>query len=127
MAIEGALVGLYVGADHEVVLTNYTTSTKTEIEDVTGWTIELDIRTMDRSETAKLDAVVGVTSGVFNSSPALNTQVTTFSLSAALLATTIFKGDDTPLRYSIWRTDSGFRQPLRYGDVALIRTTQAAI
>ena len=126
MAIEGSLSGLHAGADHQVVFTNYTDQDLDTIQDSTGWDIELDIRSYDRSSTAMLTAQ-GTVSGVFNASPALNTQVTTFSLSAALLATTIFKGDDTPLRYSVWRTDTGFRQPLRYGDVALIRTTQSAI
>ena len=126
MAIEGALVGIHAGDDHQVVFTNYTDQDLDTIQDSTGWTIELDIRTRDRSETALLN-VNGTISGVFNADPDTNTQVTTFSLSAALLATTIFKGDDTPLRYSVWRTDTGFRQPLRYGDVALIRTTQSAI
>lgn len=124
MSIEGSLTGLHVGADHAVVYTNYDTSALTTIEDVTGWTLVLDVRPTDRSSTALL-SVTGIVSGVFNASPALNTQVTTFSLPAALLAKTIFKGDDTPLRYSIWRTDTGFKQPLRYGDVALTRTTQA--
>ena len=124
MAIEGAITGLYVGADHEAVLTTYTTSAKTAIEDVTGWTIVMDIRTTDRSSTALL-SVTGTVSGVFNATPALNTQITTFSLPAALTAKTIFKGDDVPLRASFWRTDTGFKQPLRFGDVALTRTTQA--
>lgn len=124
MSIEGSLTGLHVGADHAVVLTNYTTSALTAIEEVTGWTIVLDIRTTDRASTILL-SVTGTVSGVFNASPAVNTQVTTFSLPAALLAKTIFKGDDTPLRFSIWRTDTGFKQPLRFGDVALTRTTQA--
>lgn len=124
MSIEDSLTGLHTGADHAVVLTNYTTSAKTTVQDSTGWTIVLDIRTTDRSSAALL-SVTGTVSGVFNASPAVNTQVTTFSLPAALLAKTIFKGDDTPLRYSVWRTDTGFKQPLRYGDVVLTRTTQA--
>jgi hypothetical protein len=83
----------------------------------------LDIRDADRASTTRL-SVTGTVSGVFNSVPATNTQKVRFTLADTDLAASIFKGDDTPLRYSIKRTDNGFEQPLRYGDVTITRVTQ---
>jgi hypothetical protein len=123
MALEGALTGLYVGADHAIDMTVYTDSTQETVQEITGWAILLDIRDYDRASTTLL-SVAGTVSGVFNSSPGTNTQNVTFALSDTDLAASIFKGDDTPLRYSIKRTDNGFEQPLRYGDVTITRVTQ---
>ncbi len=123
MAIEGAINGLYVGSDQSIVMTVYTDEDQATVQEITGWSILLDIRKSDTAPTAKL-SIAGVVSGVFNAVPATNTQVVTFTLTDTDLAATIFKGDDTPLRYSIKRTDNGFEQPLRYGDVTITRVTQ---
>lgn len=123
MAIEGALVdattgkGLYIGADMSVVYTDPT-------QDMAGWTLVLDIRQTDTSP-ASLASVSGVVSGTYNADPALNTQIVTFTLGAAALAASIFPGDDWVGRYSIARTNAGFKQPLRFGPVLLTRVTQA--
>lgn len=124
MSIEGALTGLHTSADHSVILRVYTTSAKTVAQDASGWTVVLDIRDSDRASAARL-SVTGVVSGSFNSSPALNTQIVTFTVPKALLLKAIFKTDDLPMRHSFWRTDTGSAQPLRYGDCTVTRTTQA--
>jgi hypothetical protein len=123
MPIEGTLDGLYVGADQSVELTVYQDDGETP-EDVTGWTTVLDIRKSDTAPAAKLSAS-GVVSGTYNADPELNTQVVTFTLSATALASTVLPGDDPALRYSIWRTDSGHKMPLRFGSVIFTRVTRA--
>jgi hypothetical protein len=123
MALEEELVGLYVSANHTIEMVVYANVLHTVVQDITGWTIVLDIRKLDTSGTAKL-SVTGVISGVFNASPASNTQKVTFTPTAAQMAATIFTGDDLPLRHSVWRTDTGTRQPLRFGDCTVVRTTQ---
>ena len=125
MPIEGSLDGLQVGSDHTVDMIVYTTQAKTVIQEITGWAILLDIRASDTAGTSKL-SVAGTVSGVFNSAPGTNTQKVSFSLPRALLATTIFKGEDPTMHYSVWRTDLGSKQPLRHGSVQLTRTTQSA-
>lgn len=130
MAEEAALVdatseqGLYVGADQSVELTVYSNSAKTTIQDVTGWTILLDIRRKDTSASPALLSKTGTVSGVFNATPASNTQKVTFTLSDDDLAATIFTGDEFEGRYSIWRTDAGSEQPLRFGDCTITRLTR---
>jgi hypothetical protein len=116
MATEAALEGLYVGADHVIEYTDTD-------ENMTGWTLVLDIRKSDRAATALL-AETGVESGTYNATPASNTQKFSFTLSDDELAATIFTGDEWTGRYSIWRTDAGFEQPLRFGDCTITRTTR---
>lgn len=129
MAIDDALVdatseeGLYVGADHSVVMTVYSNSAKTTIQDISGWTIVLDIRKKDTTASALL-SVTGTVSGTFNATPASNTQKVTFTLADTDLAATVFTGDEFEGRYSVWRTDAGSEQPLRYGDITITRTTR---
>jgi hypothetical protein len=124
MPTEGALVdhttsmGLFVGADMAVEYTDTD-------EDMTGWTIVLDIRKADTSaDPAKLSKT-GVASGTYNVTPASNTQTFTFTLSDDDLAASVFPGDDWTGRYSIKRTDTGVEMPLRYGAVTITRVTQA--
>ena len=119
MAVEGLLSGLFVGADHQVVYTDEDAVPT----DMTGWTVKLDIRKKD-TDTAALLSVTGTVSGAYANTLGTNAQKVTFILSKALLAATIFTRDDPRMRYSIVRTDAGFQQPLRYGDVPLIRVTQ---
>jgi hypothetical protein len=129
MAIDGALVDgtteetLYIGADHSVVMTVYSNSGKTTIQDIAGWTIVLEIRKKDTSPTALLTKT-GTVSGTFNATPGSNTQKCTFTLSDDDLAATVFTGDEFTGRYSIWRTDAGSEQPLRFGDCTITRTTR---
>ncbi|MDH5244844.1 MAG: hypothetical protein OEW98_00220 [Betaproteobacteria bacterium] len=123
MAIDDTLDGLYVGADHAVVLTVYSDTAQTTCQDIAGWTLVLDIRKTDTAPTALLSAT-GVVSGTFDADPAVNTQVATFTLSDDDLAAATFPGDDPTRRYSIKRTDAGFEQPVRFGDVTLGRVTQ---
>ena len=129
MALEGALVdstseeGLYIGADHTVDLTVYSNAGKTAIQDITGWTIVLDIRKKDTAATALLSKTASI-SGSYNSSPGSNTQKATFTLADTDLAASTFTGDEFTGRYSIWRTDDGSEQPLRYGDITITRTTR---
>jgi hypothetical protein len=125
MAIEGDIDGLHLGADHTVDLTVYTTQAKTVIQDITGWTIVLDMRPSDQSTTAKL-SVTGTISGVFNSVPATNTQKVSFAIPRAIITPAIFPGADPSVQCSVWRTDTGSRQPLRHGSAKLTRTTQSA-
>lgn len=125
MAIDDVLEGLHVGADHVVDMLVWTTKAKTVIQEISGWEIVLDVRLSDLSTAPAKLSVTGTVSGVFNALPASNTQKVSFALPNAILAKTIFKGDDPYLRYSIWRTDTGTKQPLRYGSATLIRTTQA--
>lgn len=125
MAIEGTLDGLSVGADHTVIMTIYTSKAKTAIQDSTGWTVVLDIRLSDLSTAPAKLSVTGTVSGVFNSLPGSNTQKWSFAIPQALITPAIFKGDDPYLRYSFWRTDTGTRQPLRFGSTTVNRTTQA--
>lgn len=120
MAVEGLLSGLFVGADHQVVYTDEDAVPT----DMTGWTVKLDIRRRDTDTTALVSAT-GTVSGTYANTLAANTQKVTFLLPRAVLASTVFKGDDPTMRYSIVRTDAGFQQPLRYGDVPLIRVSQA--
>lgn len=127
MAKEGPLDGLFVGADHVVEYR----SDQNPPEDMTGWTIVLDIRRKDTHGTALLTKAMPVT-GTYNSTPydpnnpASNPQKASCSISDDELSATIFKGDDEKLalRYSIKRTNDGFEQPLRYGDCQIIRVTQ---
>lgn len=129
MAIDGALEDgtsgetLYVGADGLVELTVYADADKTTIQDVTGWTVVLDIRRKDTATTALLSKT-GTVSGSFNSTPGSNTQKVSFTLSDDDLAASTFTGDDFEGRYSIWRTDAGYEQPLRYGDCVVKRLTR---
>ena len=123
MATEAALEGLFVGADHSIDVTVYKAN-GTDIQDITGWTIVLDIRKKDTS-TAALLSKTGVVSGTYNISPGTNTQKVTFTLADDPdLAATVFTGDDWTGRYSIKRTDAGSEQPLRYGAVTITRVTQ---
>jgi hypothetical protein len=124
MAIDAALEGLYIGADHSVELTVYTSAALTAIQDISGWTIVLDIRKKDSSPTPALLSKTGTVSGTHNSSPGSNTQKCTFTLSDDDLAATVFTGDEFTGRYSIWRTDAGSEQPLRFGDCTITRTTR---
>ncbi len=122
MAIDGALAGLFVGADHRVIYRNYAADGVTPLA-MTGWTIVLEFRKTDISGTI-LKTVTGVVTGTFNVDPLTNTEICTFILTDDDLAATIFKGDDPVVRYSIKRTDAGVEQPLRYGDAPITRVTQ---
>src|SRR5689334_12725867 len=116
MAIEGSLAGLYVGADHQVVYTDASDPPA----DMSGWTIVLEVRKFDSHPTILLSKT-GTVSGTYNADPSMNTQKCTFVLDAETdLSSTKFPGDDQQLRYSIKRTDDGFEQPLRYGDLPLV-------
>jgi hypothetical protein len=121
--MEGTLEGLYVGADQSVELTVYQEDGVTP-QNVAGWATTLDIRKSDTAPAAKL-SVSGSVSGTYNADPEVNTQVITFALSASALASTVLPGDDPALRYSIWRTDSGHKTPLRFGSVIFTRVTRA--
>lgn len=108
--------GLYVGADASIVMTIYQADGTTP-QDVTGWTIELDIRRSDMSnDPAKLTETASLTTPL--------TGIVTFSISASQVSADIFPENEWSGRYSVWRTDTGSRQPLRYGDVTITRTTQ---
>lgn len=120
MALEGALDGLFVGADHQVVYRD----ASSPLQDMTGWTVQLDFRRTDTA-TQILLAKVGTVSGTYDADANDNTQVVTFVLTDDDLAAATFKGDDPVVRYSIKRTDSGAEQILRYGDATIIRATQA--
>lgn len=122
MATEGTLDGLFVGADHVVELTVYQDDAAT-IQDITGWTIVLDIRHSDLGSPA-LISKTGTVSGVYNSVPATNTQKVSFTITDDDLAASVFPADDKVYRYSIKRTDAGSEQPLRYGDATIVRVTQ---
>ena len=121
MALTGELVDatsgdtLYVGADHSVPMTIYQSDGVTP-QDITGWTIVLDIRKKDTSSAALLSSTAALTT------PASG--ICTFTLSATDLSASVFTGDDWRGRYSVWRTDSGSKQPLRSGDVTIKRTTR---
>jgi hypothetical protein len=120
MAIDGALDGLFIGGDSEVV---YTDSDPVP-PDMAAWNIVLDIRKKDTSNSPALLSKIGVVSGVYANTQAANQQKVTFTLTAAEIGSTIFKGDDPRMRYSIKRTNAGAEQPLRYGDCTIIRVTQ---
>ncbi len=120
MALELSLEGLFVGADHTVVYAD----ASSPLVDMSGWTVVLDIRKHDTTGTSKF-STQGVVSGSYSATANLNTQVVTFTLSSTDLAATIFPGDDWSGRYSVERTDSGSKQPLAYGDITIIRVTQA--
>ena len=124
MALETTLT-LYVGADASAVYTNYSSSALTTIVEMTGWTVVLDIRTSDTSPNALLSKT-GVISGVFNSTPASNTQVCTFTITDDDTDKAIFPADEAnkTYRFSIKRTDAGSEHPLAYGDCTMVRVTQ---
>jgi hypothetical protein len=117
---EVALEGLFVDADGSVIYSDVSSP----LVDMTGWTVVLDIRKKDTSGTAKLTST-GVVSGAYSLVAGSNTQIVTFTLTSTDLAASVFPGDDWSGRYSIKRTDVGFKQPLRFGDVTITRVTQA--
>jgi hypothetical protein len=116
-APEEELIGLFVGADHVINMTVYADEDETVAQNITGWTIVLEIRKQDTSTgTPKLTTTAAIVSGVAGTC--------SFTISDTDLAATVFTGDDWEGRYSIWRTDAGSEQPLRYGDVTVTRTTR---
>jgi hypothetical protein len=119
MATAGELIGLFVGADHSVIYSD----ADDPPTDMAGWTVVLDIRKRDTSASALLSAT-GVVSGTYSATVASNTQIVTFTLTDEDLAAAIFTGNEWHGRHSIKRTDTGFEQPLRYGDVTITRVTQ---
>ena len=124
MATEGALEDattgetLFVGGDFTIPFTVYTSGGVTP-QNITGWTIVLDIRKRDSSGTVLLTTTATLTTPVSG--------LCTFTLDADDLSYETFTGDEFEGRYSIWRTDTGSRVPLRYGDCVINRTTQGAV
>jgi len=123
MATEGALAylvtgeTLFVGGDFSIPFTVYQSDGSTA-QNITGWTVVLDIRRRDTSNTPPLLTVTATPTTPISG-------VCTFALSAEDLDADVFTGDEFQGRYSIWRTDTGSRVPLRYGDCVINRTTQA--
>lgn len=116
MAIEAALEGLFVGEDKTITMVVYQ-SDGTTAQNITGWTIVLDIRKKDTTGTALLSKTATLVT------PASG--ICSFALSDDDLAASVFPGDDWTGRYSIKRTDTGVETILRYGDVTITRVTQA--
>ncbi len=121
MAVEGTLTGLFVGMDHVLIYTD----ADFPPTNMAGWTVILDVRLTDDAASPPLLTKTGVVSGTYSATRGANTQIVTFTLTAVNLGPTTFPGDPPNLRYSICRTNSGNKQPLRYGSLQLTRVTQA--
>ena len=78
---------------------------------ITGWTIQLNIRSEDEGTTTLLIQMTGPTitdniNGVFN-----------FVLSSSQTGVTLGPGD---FQYDIWRTDAGFEKRLTWGIMSIL-------
>jgi hypothetical protein len=109
----------WLGTDKIYDFTVYTSSAKTAIRDVTGYTTSFKVKTLlsDADSSAILTAS-GTVSGVFNSSPSVNTQ----KISVTLVDT----DTDTEItpKVAYWelkRTDAGSEATLAFGRINLRR------
>jgi hypothetical protein len=120
MAVEQSITAdddFFAGEDVPLLFTIYADATQTTIQDVTGWALRWRLRKRDDSPVlVEKTTPDGITiTGVFNASPALNTQVVTVTPGAA---------DTVGLnpgayRQRLDRTDTGLQTVLVFGDVAL--------
>lgn len=114
----------WLGTDKDYEFTVYTSSAKTTIRDVTGYTTSFMVKR--ETEDADLSALItasGTVSGTFNASPSVNTQVITVSLVDTDTDTEITPG----LAYwELKRTDSGQEAVLAFGTINLRRAVHIA-
>ncbi len=113
MAILTAIGGngtLFVGEDKLFRLKNVVDETGTLV-DMTGWTVLFDVRQKVTSPDPALISINATLIGVFNSNPALNTQMWAAQASDDLL--NLFKAKQ--YQYSWKRMDEGIETVLAYG------------
>lgn len=115
----------HVGEDKKLRFSIYTDSTKTGVQDVTGFALSWKLATAP-GQAALVTKTVGsgiAISGVFNADPDLNTQVIEVTIDdvdtqpdsgTALAAATYF--------HELKRTDAGLEAVLAYGKLRLIPT-----
>lgn len=121
---------IYLGDDTPIEFTIYADADETTILNVTGWNISFAVRKSDRSSTALIeksteDSPAGIViSGVFNSSPASNTQKVTVTL----LDTDSYDPNSPVVelspgryRYALKRMDAGSETTLAVGDFEFVQ------
>jgi hypothetical protein len=122
---------IFLGDDTAIDFTIYADDDQTTIEDVTGWNIAFAVRKSDRTSTALIeksteDSPAGIViSGVFNATPATNTQKVTVTVND----TDSYDPESSPevalsagrYRYSLKRMDAGFETTLARGDFEFVQ------
>lgn len=108
----------FAGEDKELVFTIYTTDEQTACLDVSGFALRWRLRSADdKPVIIEKTTAAGITiSGVFNATPASNTQVVTVTVPKAATESL----NSGVYRQSLARTDTGFATVLTFGDVKIL-------
>jgi hypothetical protein len=112
---------LFLGEDHQYVFVNLN-GAETAAIDMTGWALAF----LAKRYSTDTDAAAVITkttasgiaiSGVFNATPATNTQVATVSIADTDTASL----EEWLCSWALWRTDANFETPLAFGHIELVR------
>lgn len=114
----------WLGTDKAFDFTTYTTSAKTVIREVTGYTTSFMVkRNIGDADASALITRSGTVSGSFNSAPASNTQKITVTLVDTDTDTEIAPG---VAYWELKRTDNGSEAVLAFGMIDLKRGVHIA-
>lgn len=120
--------GFFTGEDAVIRFTVYTSAAKTTCINIAGWALSWMVkkRVSDADSAAKVTkttaAGIAIT-GVFNASPALNTQRAEITIADSDTMTQLVSG---VYRHELKRTDAGSEQVLAYGTLYARRSVHAA-